>query len=266
MAHLQATFGSRGAGMPRGFPGMGQSPMPYMGMYMQNGQQPMPPRQMNGQQQYQMMPGGMMPRGGPRGPMPNFAGGRGYPSPQYGMQQGQGGPGFKGGRGQMQGQQMQGQRRGPQQGGRGAQGMQGQMQGQQGGRGMQQMQGQQQQGQRANNQNVKYTAQARNQPGPGGMMMQGQQATPAAQSAPSGNQDNLDHIALAQADSNAQKNMIGEQLYPMIQVHQPELAGKITGMLLEMDNAELLHLMDTPDALASKVEEAIAVLRAHTTA
>jgi polyadenylate-binding protein len=255
MAHLQATFGSRGAGMPRGFPGMGQSPMPYMGMYMQNGQQPMPPRQMNGQQ-YQMMPGGMMPRGGPRGPMPNFQGGRGYPNPQYGMQQG--GPGFKGGRGPMQGQGMQGGRR-PQQGGRGPQG-QG-MQQMQGGRGMQQGQGQRMNNQ--GNQGVKYTAQARNQPGPNGQMMQGQQAAPAAQSAPSGNQDNLDHIALAQADSNAQKNMIGEQLYPMIQAHQPELAGKITGMLLEMDNAELLHLMDTPDALASKVEEAIAVLRAH---
>lgn len=253
MAHLQATFGSRGAGMPRGFPGMGQSPMPYMGMYMQPGQ-PMPPRQ----QQYQMMNGGMMPggRGGPRGPMSNFpAGGRGYPNPQYGMQQG--GPGFKRG-GPMQ--QMQGgqQRRGPQQGGRG-QGMQ-----QQGGRGGMPMQ--QGQGQRMNQQNVKYTAQARNQPGPNGMnAMQGQQgASPSAQTAPSG--DNLDHIALAQADSNAQKNMIGEQLYPMIQAHQPELAGKITGMLLEMDNAELLHLLDTPDALASKVEEAIAVLRAHATA
>mmetsp|Transcript_27251 Transcript_27251/g.59850 ORF Transcript_27251/g.59850 Transcript_27251/m.59850 type:complete len:208 (+) Transcript_27251:1-624(+) len=207
----------------------------------------MPPRQ-----QYQMMPG-MMPRG-PRGPMPNFQGGRGYPNPQYGgMPQG----GFKRG---PQGMQMQqgGQRRGPQQGGRGPQGMQ--MQGQ--GRGMPM-----QQGQRMNGQNVKYTAQARNQPGPGMNMMQGQAVAPSAgQSMPSGPQDNLDHIALAQADTNAQKNMIGEQLYPMIQAHQPELAGKITGMLLEMDNAELLHLLDTPDALASKVEEAIAVLRAHASA
>lgn len=242
MAHLQATFGSRGGvGMPRGFP-MGGSPMPYMGMYMQPGQ-PMPPRQ-----QYQMMPGGMMPRGGPRGAP--FAGGRGYPNPQYAMQQG--GPGFKrnGPAGQMQ---QNGQRR-PNQANRG-QGMPPQMQ--QAGRGMPQGQ------QRMNNQSVKYTSQARNQPGPGGAMMQGQQTAPSTQSASSGPQDNLDHIALAQADTNAQKNMIGEQLYPMIQAHQPELAGKITGMLLEMDNAELLHLLDTPDALASKVEEAIAVLQAH---
>lgn len=39
-----------------------------------------------------------------------------------------------------------------------------------------------------------------------------------------------------------QKQMLGEAIYPKIQVMQPELAGKITGMLLEMDPPELVAL------------------------
>jgi polyadenylate-binding protein len=38
------------------------------------------------------------------------------------------------------------------------------------------------------------------------------------------------------------KQLLGEALFPKIQVMQPELAGKITGMLLEMDNSELVNL------------------------
>jgi polyadenylate-binding protein len=47
---------------------------------------------------------------------------------------------------------------------------------------------------------------------------------------------------LANAPPAQQKQMLGEALYPKIQAQQPELAGKITGMLLEMDNTELLGL------------------------
>ena len=58
--------------------------------------------------------------------------------------------------------------------------------------------------------------------------------------------------------------MIGERLYPLIQQQvAPESAGKITGMLLEMDNPELLHLLESPDALNAKVAEAINVLQQH---
>lgn len=42
---------------------------------------------------------------------------------------------------------------------------------------------------------------------------------------------------------------------------QPDLSSKITGMLLEMDNSELLLLLESPDSLAAKVEEAVEVLK-----
>ena len=43
----------------------------------------------------------------------------------------------------------------------------------------------------------------------------------------------------------------------------PDQAGKITGMLLEMDNSEILHMLDSHESLKVKVDEAVTVLRAH---
>jgi len=70
----------------------------------------------------------------------------------------------------------------------------------------------------------------------------------------------LNAQALARAAPADQKQMLGESLYPLIHETQPDLAGKITGMLLEMDNGELLHLIESPPALQEKVDEALRVL------
>jgi polyadenylate-binding protein len=66
--------------------------------------------------------------------------------------------------------------------------------------------------------------------------------------------------ALAAAPAPVRKQMLGEKLFPAISRHQPELAGKITGMMLEMDNSELLMLLESEQALKSKVDEAMRVL------
>jgi len=57
--------------------------------------------------------------------------------------------------------------------------------------------------------------------------------------------------------------MIGERIFPLVQPIEPRLAGKITGMLLEMDNTELLHLVDSPEALKQKINEALQVLKTY---
>ncbi|NXJ16675.1 EPAB protein, partial [Odontophorus gujanensis] len=76
-------------------------------------------------------------------------------------------------------------------------------------------------------------------------------------------QEPLTASMLAAAPPQEQKQMIGERLYPLIHARHASLAGKITGMLLEIDNSELLLLLESPESLHSKIEEAVAVLEAH---
>mmetsp|Transcript_48680 Transcript_48680/g.66152 ORF Transcript_48680/g.66152 Transcript_48680/m.66152 type:complete len:99 (+) Transcript_48680:1-297(+) len=71
----------------------------------------------------------------------------------------------------------------------------------------------------------------------------------------------LNASALAQAPPSMQKQMIGEKLFPAISKLQPELAGKITGMMLEMDNSELIILLESESQLKAKVDEAVRVLQ-----
>jgi len=90
------------------------------------------------------------------------------------------------------------------------------------------------------------------------------QPVTATPSAPSQNPtETLTIQALAKAPEETKKQMIGETLFPLIKEQQAELAGKITGMLLEMDNGELLHLIESREALNEKIEEALHVLQQH---
>lgn len=73
----------------------------------------------------------------------------------------------------------------------------------------------------------------------------------------------LTAAALAAASPQEQKKMIGERLYPLVESIDAPNAGKITGMFLELDNGELLHLLEDAPALSRKVEEAQNVLRKH---
>lgn len=290
-AHTQQRASlARGQGIPLGQPPMyGAAPA----MYYQGGPgMPGGPRGAFMYPQQQMM----MARG-PRGPMPGgFRGPNvGYQMPAYGVpmpgQQAPGGqagpvmnvgpqrgPAPRGQHMQQGGQQGPRTQRGPQ--GQGAprqqgQGMQQQrmpgqgqpMQQQQGGPGPQQTPGGP--GAAQGNRNFKYTSNARNQPGVAGPMTLG-----AAPAAPVLMQpammmppmlEPLSAATLAAASPDMQKNLIGERLYPLVHVQRPDLAGKITGMLLEMDNGELLHLLESPEDMAAKVALAVQVLNEHAT-
>ena len=264
-AHLAATYAPRGMRYPQQM-GPGQQPMPYgMNMPFQQGFPQRGPQGFPyGQQPGQFGPRGAMMGGRGQGNGQQFgfmgpygAGGMPVPGQPGQMRRPMGGPmgAPQGGRGRPMNQQPRG---GPINGGRmqsagpSGPGMMGQM----GGRGPAQQGG------------IKFNQGVRNQGVlPQMMPMPPQQvpggAAPMAPAAPSGGIEPLDDAALANADPAEQKNMIGERLYPLIYQHQDKLAGKITGMLLEMDNSELLNLIESPDALVSKIQEALSVLEAH---
>lgn len=105
----------------------------------------------------------------------------------------------------------------------------------------------------------KYNTNIRN-PAQPGMPQQPQMPTQAVHVQ---GQEPLTSSMLAAAPLQEQKQMLGERLFPLIQNMHPELAGKITGMLLEIDNSELLHMLESRESLKAKVEEAVAVLQAH---
>ncbi|CAL4930413.1 unnamed protein product [Urochloa decumbens] len=67
---------------------------------------------------------------------------------------------------------------------------------------------------------------------------------------------------LASAPPDEQKTLLGNRLFPLVERHQPDLASKITGMLLELDNSEVVALLCSSEMLSAKVAECVQLLHA----
>jgi hypothetical protein len=66
---------------------------------------------------------------------------------------------------------------------------------------------------------------------------------------------------LGQQTDLTEKEMLGERIYPVVYERYPNLAGKITGMLIELDTPELHDMLASPAAMNEKIDEAIIVLK-----
>lgn len=88
-----------------------------------------------------------------------------------------------------------------------------------------------------------------------------QQAQAQAQAQPQSQAGGQAQVSQAQAGGQAvSKQSLGEQLYPLVYMTEPRLAGKITGMMLDMDNSELERLIHSKEDLQAKIGEALIVL------
>jgi len=76
---------------------------------------------------------------------------------------------------------------------------------------------------------------------------------------PTTNQELISQLAVL--DNAQAKQLLGEKLFVEIAKHEKDAAGKITGMLLEMDNTELIMLLEDKAALRKKIDEALQVLK-----
>jgi len=113
-------------------------------------------------------------------------------------------------------------------------------------------------GQNAAN-NFKYTNNVRNAPDNMNQQVPVQQGIQAQNQKPEGTE--LNAAVLAQAAPSEQKQMLGERMYPLVQDQVgAEQAGKVTGMLLEIDNNELLSMLEDNELLTEKIKEAVQVL------
>ena len=73
---------------------------------------------------------------------------------------------------------------------------------------------------------------------------------------------------LAISSPQEQKQILGERLFPLVQQMNPDpskpnIAGKITGMILEKENQKILQMIENQDDLLKQVKAALDVLAKH---
>jgi hypothetical protein len=57
-----------------------------------------------------------------------------------------------------------------------------------------------------------------------------------------------------------QKEFLGDKLFPLVlqRIKEPDMTSKITGMLLELDNNEICHLIKSEDDRNARIDEGLA--------
>uniref|UniRef100_A0A6B2LVP5 PABC domain-containing protein n=1 Tax=Arcella intermedia TaxID=1963864 RepID=A0A6B2LVP5_9EUKA len=69
--------------------------------------------------------------------------------------------------------------------------------------------------------------------------------------------------ALVHLPRDEQRQRIGEVLYSQIREVHPNMAGKLTGMILELELEDLLEVVHKKDKRDKMVKEAMDVLQMH---
>jgi polyadenylate-binding protein len=77
------------------------------------------------------------------------------------------------------------------------------------------------------------------------------------------NSNELSPSVLANLEPNEVRQILGEKLYPLVldvEGVNESYAGKITGMLLDLESSEILILLESPESLTLKVKKAVEML------
>ena len=80
-------------------------------------------------------------------------------------------------------------------------------------------------------------------------------------------QEPLTYSMLEAAPPQERRLMLGKRLFPIIRRMFPDISDKlkihVTRMLIDCQNAELVHMLADPDSLKAKAQEALVVLQAQ---